>query len=92
MRKKWKNIRELCTALDEDDNFPEGCGGNLKFVCYAPNIRYGTWIFKYKGTLVALFGSGNGYYHFHTVVTYLDVIEAKIMGLIERIKYRRGAE
>lgn len=91
MRKKWNNIRELCMAIDEDDML-DSCAKHLKCLGYAPNIGYRSWIFKYKGTLVALFDSGNGHYDFHTAVTYLDVIEAAVTRFVEKIKYRKGAE
>ena len=90
MRKKWKNIRELCMTINECDSFlDDRVAGKLKCLGYAPNIGYRSWIFKYKGTLVALFDEGNGYYQFHTAVTYLDVIEAAITRFIEKIEYRR---
>ena len=78
MRKKWKNISELIDYIAEDDTL-DSCAKYLKCICYAPNIGYKSWIFKYKGTLIALFDLGNGHYDFHKAVTWIDVLLAKIM-------------
>lgn len=78
MRKKWENISELILCITKDDML-DSCAKHLKCICYAPNIGYRSWIFKYKGTLVALFDMGNGHYSFYTAVTWIDVLLAKIM-------------
>lgn len=69
MNKKWKNIDELSWRINEDSHDDdyclsqlEGFGKELRCLCYAPNIGYYTWIFSYKGTLVALFDGGNGWW------------------------------
>jgi len=83
MTKKWKNIHELTKCISEDDTLSL-CTGKIKRLCYAPNIGYCSWIFKYNGTLVSLFDAGNGHYEFHTAVTYIDLLVAKITVLIDQ--------
>lgn len=86
MTRKWDKIHELCDYLAEDSTLmhTNDCIKHLKCICYAPNIGYRSWIFKYKGILIALFDAGNGHYEFHTAVTYLDVICARIDNLFKR--------
>lgn len=86
MSKKWKNIYELMQCIAEDDTL-SSCKGQIKRICYAPNIGYCSWIFKYNGTLVALFDAGNGHYEFHTAVTRIDMLIAQITTLIDNCKH-----
>lgn len=83
---KWEKIGELNSLLGTGYHIPVGDERfkSLKCVCYAPNIGYRCWIFKYKGTLVALGDLGNGWYDVYSAVTRLDVLVAKIIELKER--------
>lgn len=76
--KKWRKIGELTERIMEDSTLST-CAKDLKCLSYAPNIGYRSWIFKYKGELVALFDAGNGHYDFHTAVNYVDLLVAKLM-------------
>lgn len=84
LKKKWKLINELFERLDgksfheflEDDK--SKIKNDLKPVTYAPHIGYRAWIFTYKGTPICLWDSGNGWWTFHSAVTLMDVIIAKI--------------
>lgn len=77
--KKWKNIAELCDRLAHRTFEPGEFGNDLKCICYAPNIGYRSWIFNYKGVLVALIDIGNDHYDFHTAVTWLDTVHALLI-------------
>lgn len=77
--KKWEIISELCEKLDNRTFEPNEFEGNLKCICYAPNVGYRSWIFRYKKVLVALFDEGNDWYRFHTAVTIFDVIVALLI-------------
>lgn len=83
MKRKWKNISELCKYISEDDML-ESCYKDLKRLTYAPNLGYTSWIFSYKRTLVALFDAGNGHYNFQSAVTLLDFIIAKLCVLLRK--------
>lgn len=91
MSKKWNIISELCEKIYEDDML-DGCGEHLKCIGYAPWIGYRSWIFSYKGVLVALFDVGNGHYDFHTAVTWIDMMRAKILDRIESYRFRKSRE
>ena len=80
MRRKWRNICELMQNLFEDDILEsDELWKDLRCLTYAPNIGYTCWIFWYKGTLVCLSNHlGNGHWTFHSAVTLLDLIFAKI--------------
>lgn len=80
MQKKWDKINELIGYIAEDDtldSIPKHI--KLKCLCYAPNIGYRSWIFRYEGVLIALFDAGNGHYGFHTAITYIDLLVAKLI-------------
>ena len=77
--KKWRIISELIGYIAEDstlDTVPKS--KPFRCICYAPNVGYRSWIFKYRGVFVALFDLGNGHYDFHTLVTRFDVLVAKL--------------
>jgi len=76
-RKKWQILSELVNKIEEDSQL-DNCIGSLECLCYAPNIGYRSWIFKYKGVRVALFDAGNGHYSFHMPVTWLDTLVARV--------------
>ena len=79
MSKKWEYIYEIMNALDTDDTFDTFSEiRHLKRVTYAPNIAYHSWIFRYKGYPVSLFNIGNGHYRFHSAVSNIDVLIARI--------------
>ena len=80
MNKKSRNICELMQNLFEDDILEsDELWKDLRCLTYAPNIGYTCWIFRYKGTLVCLSNHlGNGHWNFHSAVTLLDLIFAKI--------------
>ncbi len=86
--KKWRKINEL-TGLIMEDSTLSNCANNLKCLSYAPNIGYRSWIFSYKGTLVALFDAGNGHYDFYTAVNFADLLAAKITLFGEQIIQNR---
>jgi hypothetical protein len=76
--KKWEKIGELYRLILQDSTL-SNCPEDLKYVTYAPNIGYRSWIFRYKGVLVALDDAGNGHYDFYTAVSFVDVLLAKLM-------------
>lgn len=90
--KKWKLINELFERLNghsfhefmEDGSHPD----ELRPLCYAPHIGYRAWIFTYKGTLICMWDSGNGWWTFHSAVTLVDVVIAKF----EEFKSKRRKE
>lgn len=86
MKKKWKNSHELISLVQEDDTLSR-CS-NLKCLSYAPNIGYRSWIFSYKGTLVALYDAGNGHYDFHTTVSLVDLLAARLTIFAENIQFK----
>lgn len=88
MRKKWKNIAELCMKIAEDstmNNIPKSCFKGP--IIYAPNMGYRSWIFHYKNIPVVLCDLGNGHYDFYSAATWFDILEARIVGLIDMIIY-----
>lgn len=87
MNKKWKNSHELISLIQEDDTL-DVCAANLKCLSYAPNIGYRSWIFSYKGTLVALYDAGNGHYDFHTTVSLVDLLAAKLTIFVEDLQFK----
>ena len=81
LKKKWQLINELFERLD-GKSFHEFLEDELtvdevKPVTYAPHIGYRAWIFDYKGALICLWDDGNGWWRFHSAVSYLDVLIAK---------------
>lgn len=78
MRKKWKNLNRLYRLIFIDDTLGRCEEGSIRKVTYAPNIGYNAWIFRYKGTPVCLFDMGNGHYSFHSAVSWIDILVAKI--------------
>lgn len=91
-KKKWEIINDLLDEINKDDML-DTCYKDLACIDYAPNIGYRSWIFKYKGVLVALFDEGNGHYAFHMPVNYLDVLVAKmriIRVCVNRLLYHFG--
>lgn len=84
---KWEKLSELNELLADGYHIPVGDERfkTLKCICYAPNIGYRCWIFKYKGILVALDDLGNGWYGLYSAVTNIDVLGVKLYGLKERI-------
>ena len=83
--KKWKIISELIEKLDNRTFEPNEFEGNLKCICYAPNIGYRSWIFKYNKVFVALFDAGYDHYNFNTAVSIFDVIVALLMDRFPRL-------
>lgn len=77
MIKKWQKIGELSRFIMQDSTL-DNCAKDLKCLSYAPNIGYRSWIFRYKGALVALDDAGNGHYDFYTVVNFMDLLAAKL--------------
>ena len=86
-RKKWDKINDLIDRLYHRTYKP-GDLGNLHCICYAPNIGYRSWIFKYEGVLVALFDEGNDHYSFHMPVNWLDVLMAKVCSIWYEFLYK----
>ena len=86
--KKWICVRQLIQKLnDADDPNYEELKGDLKLICYAPHIGYFERIFSYKGVLVVLTHSGNGYYTFFSMANLADVI----VGFIQQtLLYRKA--
>jgi len=84
--KKWAKISELCERLVNRTHEPNEFGSDLTCICYAPNIGYRSWIFRYKGVYVALFDAGNDYYEFHTVVSVTDVIVAMLYNRFPKLE------
>lgn len=78
MRKKWDNLNRLYRLIFIDDTLSRCEEGSIRKVTYAPNIGYNAWIFRYKGTPVCLFDMGNGHYSFHSAVSWIDILVAKI--------------
>lgn len=83
MKRKWNNIRELCELITRDDTL-DICGKDLKYLTYAPNLGYRHWIFSYKRTLVALVEFGDGHFDFHSAVSLLDLIVAKLYVFLKK--------
>lgn len=78
--KKWHNVGDVCRAISEDSTLMDDkLVPGLKCITYAPNIGYRAWIFKYKGTLMALWDEGNSHWGLHSVVSVWDLIVAKVM-------------
>ena len=86
--RKWQKIGELSTLVMQDSTL-SNCAKDLKCISYAPNIGYRTWIFRYKGVLVALDDAGNGHYDFYTAVSFADLLVAKLTLFGERITERK---
>ena len=89
--KKWKVINELIEKISRGQ-FHEFIGdcpaiADLECICYAPHIGYRAWIFKYKGVLICLWDHGNGWWQFHSAVSWIDILLAKIE---ERRNRERG--
>lgn len=76
MNKKWRIVSELLECIANDDLL-DSCSKNLTCITYAPNVGYRSWIFLYKGILVALWDMGNCHWGFHSTVTLWDLIVAK---------------
>lgn len=70
-------IDEVMSGLEEDST-GSTLAENMVRVCYAPRFGYRSWIFKYKTLYVLLFDEGNGHYQYLCVLTWFDVIKAKI--------------
>lgn len=85
---KWEKINKLKRLIEEDGTL-SNYTGNLECVCYAPNLGYRSWIFKFEGVLVALFDEGNGHYDFHRAVSFVDILVAKLMLVGNHIAFRR---
>lgn len=91
MRKKWEVINDLFDKVGnsqfhgfmDDRPFID----DLECVCYAPHIGYRAWIFKYKGVPVCLWDRDNGWWQFHSAVSWIDILLAKIE---ERRNRKRG--
>lgn len=75
--KKIKLIDEVISGLEKDST-ASTLIENMVCVCYAPHLGYRNWIFKYKTLYILLFDEGNGHYQYLSLLTWLDVIEAKI--------------
>jgi len=84
--RKWAKISELCEKLAHRTYEPGEFGSDLTCICYAPNIGYRSWIFRYKGVYVALFDAGNDNYDFHTAVSVTDVIVAKLFNRFPKLE------
>ncbi len=86
--KKWRIISELNLLLCEQSYIPinDERFKSLKCVCYAPNLGYRCWIFKYKGVPIALGDIGNGHYNFYSAVTTCDILAARLISLGERLR------
>lgn len=82
--KKWDKIFDLRELLGDENRMFDTSDKSLRRLTYAPNMGYFTWIFSYKGLLVALFDAGNGHWEFFSLVSVWDLITAKIADLIER--------
>ena len=76
--KKWQKVRELIGHVAEDSTL-DNCYKDLKCLCYAPNVGFRAWIFKYKGLLVSLWDLGNGHYNFDSIVSHWDLFVAKLI-------------
>lgn len=75
--KKIKLIDEVISGLEKDST-ASTLIENMVCVCYAPNLGYRNWIFKYKTLYILLFDEGNGHYQYLTAVSRLDVVKAKL--------------
>lgn len=75
--KKIKLIDEVISGLEKDST-ASTLIENIVCVCYAPHLGYRNWIFKYKTLYILLFDEGNGHYEYLSLLTWLDVVEAKI--------------
>ena len=84
---RWDTVDEITQILSEDPCMDEIDGADIHCICYAPNIGYRSWIFRYKGVYFSLFDCGNGYYGFHSVVSRYDVFVAMILSWLERKVY-----
>lgn len=82
---KWKTVYELIEKLKVRTFEPNLFDDKLKCICYAPNIGYRSWIFRYKGILVALFDLGNDNYSFQSLVSIMDLIMAELCNLFPRL-------
>lgn len=80
---RWIVVEELEEHLQKDPCLDNIDKSQISCICYAPNIGYRSWIFRYKGVYVALFDCGNTYYSFHTVVSRCDVVIAVILSWLE---------
>jgi len=85
---KWNILSELDEHLSIDPCLDDIDRRQINCICYAPNVGYRSWIFRYKGVFVALFDVGNGHYSFHTAVTMYDVFVAIILTWFERSVYK----
>lgn len=81
MTKKWKLVYELLDRLHGrhfheflTDDTPK----ELTIFGYAPHIGYDAWIFKYKGVYMCFHDNGNGWWGFHSVVSWIDILRVKI--------------
>lgn len=76
-------IHELIRGL-EVDSTGSTLNGELKCVTHAPQLGYLSWIFKYKGVLVAVSDMGNGHFSYDYPVNKIDVLIARICYIVER--------
>lgn len=76
---RWSIVDELCDAIQTNSNLDTIDERHLTCLCYAPNVGYRSWIFRYKGVLVALCYYGNGLFDFHTTVSHYDLYVARIL-------------
>ena len=80
---KWLAVNDLIYKLNHRDfNNPDEFDGKLKGICYAPNIGYRHWIYRYDGVLVVLFDEGNDHRSFFSLASRIDVVIALIIGYI----------
>lgn len=86
--KKWEKLGELFRLVMQDSTL-DNCEKDLKCISYAPNIGYRTWIFRYKGVLVALDDVGNGHYDFYTAVSFIDLVIARFSVLFSEMKFKK---
>lgn len=86
---KWKKIAELCDYIAKDSTLDiVPYEHYFKCICHAPNVGYRSWIFNYRGVLVALYDLGNGHYDFHTAVTRFDTFVAKLCEKFPKLAYK----
>lgn len=88
MKTKWNKISELVGEIAKDSTLST-CYRDLECMGHAPHIGYRSWIFKYKGVLIALCDIGNGHYDFHTAVNWIDLLVARLCKFLERHSDKR---
>lgn len=82
---KWGQVNELMALEVTPEEGASALDGRLKKICYAPNIGYSVYVFKYRDVYVALWDCGNGYYEFFSVLSVMDVAVVKFNLLKEQI-------